>query len=108
MGSYANDGLNGPLMIQDGLSTEDGRVVFPWRGPRLGSRAGLDIGSDPAVILFKPGYATLVVYNGTRPGMHQTNTIRVETFRGETKSSNPSEAQWPSGSSSSAGSSIPP
>ena len=66
-------------------------------GPRLGSRAGLDIGSDPAVILFKPGYATLVVYNGTRPGMHQTDTIRVVTFRGETQKLQPfrgSVAEW--------------
>jgi len=82
---YANHGLNGPLMIQEAVSTADGRLVFPWWGPRLGSRAGLDIGSDPAVILFKPGYSTLVVYNGARPGMHQTDAIRVVTFRGETQ-----------------------
>ena len=94
---YANHGLNGPLMIQEAVSTTDGHLVFPWWGPRLGSRAGLDIGSDPAVILFKPGYATLIVYNGERPGMHQTDVIRVVTFRDQTQklqSFRGSVAEW--------------
>jgi hypothetical protein len=94
---YANHGLNGPLMIQEAVSTADGRLVFSWWGPRLGSRAGLSIGSDPAVILFKPGYATLIVYNGERPGMHQTDAIRGGVFRGEAQRLQPfrgSAVEW--------------
>ena len=81
---YGGHGLNGPLMIQEAMSGADGRLVFPWWGPRFGYRAGLDIGSDPAVILFKPGYATLIVQNGERPGMRVTDTIRIFTPNGET------------------------
>jgi len=94
---YANHGLNGPLMIQEAVSTADGRLVFSWWGPRLGSRAGLNIGSDPAVILFKPGYATLIVYNGERPGMHQTDAIRGGVYRGEAQKLQPfrgSAIEW--------------
>jgi hypothetical protein len=94
---YANHGLNGPLMIQEAVSTADGRLVFSWWGPRLGSRAGLNIGADPAVILFKPGYATLIVYNGERPGMHQTDAIRGGVFRGEAQRLQPfrgSAVEW--------------
>jgi hypothetical protein len=81
---YANHGLNGPIMIQEAQASADGRLVFPWWGPRFGYRSGLDIGSDPAVILFKPGYATLIVQNGERPGMRTTDAIRVFTRNGET------------------------
>ena len=81
---YGAHGLNGPIMIQEALSGADGRLVFPWWGPRFGYRAGLDIGSDPAVILFKPGYATLIVQNGERPGMRVTDAIRIFTSNGET------------------------
>jgi len=81
---YGGHGLNGPIMIQEAHSGADGRLVFPWWGPRFGYRSGLDIGSDPAVILFKPGYATLIVQNGERPGMRTTDAIRVFTRNGET------------------------
>jgi len=81
---YGAHGLNGPIMIQEALSGADGSLVFPWWGPRFGYRAGLDIGSDPAVILFKPGYATLIVQNGERPGMRVTDAIRTFTSNGET------------------------
>ena len=94
---YANHGLNGPIMIQEAVSSTDGRLAFPWWGPRFGYRAGLDIGSDPAVILFKPGYATLIVQNGERPGMHPTDAIRVFTPNGETVKLQPfrgSHAAW--------------
>jgi hypothetical protein len=81
---YGGHGLNGPIMIQEAQAGVDGRLVFPWWGPRFGYRSGLDIGSDPAVILFKPGYATLIVQNGERPGMRTTDAIRVFTRNGET------------------------
>ena len=81
---YGGHGLNGPIMIQEAQASADGRLVFPWWGPRFGYRSGLDIGSDPAVILFKPGYATLIVQNGERPGMRTTDAIRVFTRNGET------------------------
>ena len=94
---YGAHGLNGPIMIQESLSGADGRLVFPWWGPRFGYRAGLDIGSDPAVILFKPGYATLIVQNGERPGMRVTDAIRIFTSNGETVKLQPfrgSHAEW--------------
>ena len=94
---YGAHGLNGPIMIQEALSGADGRLVFPWWGPRFGYRAGLDIGSDPAVILFKPGYATLIVQNGERPGMRVTDAIRIFTSNGETVKLQPfrgSVAEW--------------
>jgi hypothetical protein len=81
---YGGHGLNGPIMIQEARAGADGRLVFPWWGPRFGYRSGLDIGSDPAVILFKPGYATQIVQNGERPGMRTTDAIRVFTRNGET------------------------
>jgi hypothetical protein len=94
---YANHGLNGPLVIQEATSDGAGRLTFPWWGPRLGYRSGLDIGADPAVILFKPGYLTLTVGNGERPGLHVTDAIRVFTRNGETvriQAFRGSPAQW--------------
>lgn len=89
---YGHHGTNGPLMIQEATSGADGRLTFPWWGPRFGSPAGLDLGSDPAVILFKPGYATLLAQNA---GEASTNhlasirgfylsgkTVRLQPFRG--------------------------
>jgi len=81
---YTNHGLNGPLVIQDAMSDAGGQLTFPWWGPRFGYRSGLDIGADPAVILFKPGYATLFVGNGERPGIRATDAIRGFTRGGET------------------------
>jgi hypothetical protein len=81
---YANHGLNGPIMIQEATSDAAGRLTFPWWGPRLGYRSGLDIGADPAVILFKPAYAPLIVQNGERPGMRMTDAVRTFTRDGET------------------------
>ena len=81
---YGSHGVNGPIMIQEAQAGANGRLVFPWWGPRFGYRSGLDIGSDPAVILFKPGYATQIVQNGERPGMRTTDAIRVFTRNGET------------------------
>src|SRR5262249_26285873 len=77
---YVGHGLNGPLMVQEARSGPDGRLVFPWWGPRLGSRGGLDIGADPTVVLFKPGYATFIIQNGERPGMDLIDTMRAVTF----------------------------
>jgi hypothetical protein len=94
---YGGHGLNGPIMIQEARTGADGGLVFPWWGPRFGYRSGLDIGSDPAVILFKPGYATLIVQNGERPGMRVTDAIRVVTFNGDTVKLQPfrgSPTEW--------------
>jgi hypothetical protein len=80
----ASHGLNGPIMIQEATSDVAGRLSFPRWGPRLGYRAGLDIGADPAVILFKAGYLTQIVGNGERPGVGVTDAIRGFTHNGET------------------------
>jgi hypothetical protein len=89
---YAAHGLGGPLMVQDARSDAEGHVTFPSWGPRLGSRAGLVRGMDPAVIFFKPGRATLVVQNDVPLGASEhaairgmsgtAKTVPLEPFRG--------------------------
>jgi hypothetical protein len=89
---YAAHGTNGPLMIQEATSGADGRLTFPAWGPTRGSGAGLDLGSDPAVILFKSGYATLLVQNEVPLGADHLaafrtfgrsgQTLRLERFAG--------------------------
>jgi hypothetical protein len=83
---YAAHGTNGPLMIQEATSGADGRLTFSAWGPTRGSGAGLDLGSDPAVILFKSGYATLLVQNEVPLGAdhlaaYRTFTKTREPFR---------------------------
>jgi hypothetical protein len=89
---YGAHGRGGPLMVQTAISTADGRLTFSWWGPATGSPGGLVLGIDPAVILFKPGYATLLVHNETAPGAshhamirglsRQNQTARLQPFRG--------------------------
>jgi hypothetical protein len=76
---YAAHGTNGPLMIQEATSGADGRLTFPAWGPTRGSGAGLDLGSDPAVILFKSGYATLLVQNDVPLGADHLAAYRTFT-----------------------------
>jgi hypothetical protein len=94
---YGAHGIGGPLMIQEVVSTADGRLTFPWWGPIAGSPGGLLLGIDPAVILFKSGYATLLIHNDVALGASQHATIRglprreashqLQPFRG-------SDAEW--------------
>jgi hypothetical protein len=94
---YGAHGRGGPLMVQDATSDAAGALTFPHWGPRLGSRGGLLLGIDPAVILFKSGYATLLVENGVPPGAshhaavramsRNRETLRLQPFRG-------SPAEW--------------
>jgi hypothetical protein len=94
---YGTHGIGGAVMVQDVVSGPDGRLVFPRWGPTLGSRAGLVLGSDPAVILFKPGYTTLLVDNVVPPGAsqhamrrgfrHDGQRVRLPAFGG-------SPAEW--------------
>ena len=89
---YGAHGRGGALMVQDATSGADGRLVFPRWGPRLGSSGGVLLGYDPAVILFKPAYATLLVQNGVPLGAdhhaairgmsHNGETLRLQPFRG--------------------------
>jgi hypothetical protein len=89
---YAAHGTNGPLVVQGATSGADGRLTFPAWGPTRGSGAGLDLGSDPAVILFKSGYVTLLVQNEVPLGadhlaafrtfMRSGQTLRLERFAG--------------------------
>ena len=81
---YGAHGRGGPLMVQDGTSGVDGRLTFPGWGPRLGSSGGVLLGYDPAVILFKPGYATLLVQNGVPLGANHHAAIRGMSRTGET------------------------
>jgi hypothetical protein len=90
-------GIGGPLMVQDAASTADGHLTFSWWGPTSGSPGGLLLGIDPAVILFKPGYATLLVHNDVARGASHQAMIRglsrpegpiaLQPFRG-------SPAEW--------------
>jgi hypothetical protein len=81
---YGAHGRGGPLMVQDATSGADGRLTFPSWGPRLGSAGGLLLGYDPSVILFKSGYATLLVQNGVAPGASHHAAIRRMSRHGAT------------------------
>ena len=84
-------------MVQDATSGGDGRLAFPRWGPRLGSSGGVLLGYDPAVILFKPGYATLLVQNGAPLGASHHAAIRGMSRNGETLRLQPfrgSPVQW--------------
>ena len=81
---YGGHGIGGPLMIQDATSGADGQISFPRWGPTFGSRGGLLLGTDPAVILFKPGYTTLMIDNGVALGASQYESIRGFAQSGRT------------------------
>jgi hypothetical protein len=86
------DRLNGPLMVQDAVSSAEGTLKFPSWGPVEGSASGLGLGFDPAITLFRTGYKTLIIINGPRPGMNEQERRRgfhpdraaygLEPFRG--------------------------
>jgi hypothetical protein len=80
---YGAHGRGGPLMVQDAISDENGRLTFPRWGPTLGSRGGLLLGIDPAVILFKTGYTTLLIHNGVPPGASHHAAIRGMSRNGQ-------------------------
>ena len=80
---YGYHGTNGPLMIQEASSGETGCLTFPAWGLRQGSRAGLELGSDPAVILFKSGYKTLLVQNDVPPEPDEFTSTRTFTKTAE-------------------------
>jgi hypothetical protein len=81
---YGAHGTGGPLVVQDAFSDADGRLKFPRWGPTWGSRGGLPLGRDPAVILFNSGYATLLVENGVALGADHRASIRGSSHGGET------------------------
>ena len=81
---YGAHGRGGPLMVQDATSDAAGQLTFPRWGPRFGSRGGLLLGLDPAVILFKPGYATARIDNGVSLGASHHTAIRGMSHNGET------------------------
>jgi hypothetical protein len=80
---YGVHGRGGPLVVQDGFTGADGRLVVPRWGPRFGSRGGLLLGTDPAVVLFKPGYATLLVQNAVELGASQHKATRAFSRSGQ-------------------------
>jgi hypothetical protein len=94
---YGAHGRGGPLMVQDAISDENGRLTFPRWGPTLGSRGGLLLGIDPAVILFKTGYTTLLIHNGVPPGASHHAAIRGMSRNGQSLRLQPfrgSQAEW--------------
>jgi hypothetical protein len=94
---YGAHGRGGPLIVQTAISAVDGRLTFPWWGPITGSPGGLMLGIDPAVILFKPGYATLLVQNETALGASHHAMIRSLSRREETFGLQPfrgTPAEW--------------
>jgi hypothetical protein len=94
---YGAHGTGGPLVVQDAFSDAAGRLKFPRWGPRSGSRGGLLLGTDPAVILFKSGYSTLLVDNGVPLGADHRAPIRGFSYSGQTLRLQPfrgSAAEW--------------
>jgi hypothetical protein len=84
---YGAHGRGGPLMVQDATSSASGLVTFPRWGPSFGSTGGILLGFDPSVILFKPGYATLLVQN-TVPGGGRAARAPADAGRRATSSDN--------------------
>jgi hypothetical protein len=94
---YGAHGRGGPLMVQDATSGADGRLTFPRWGPSLGSAGGVLLGFDPSVILFKPGYATLLIQNSVPPGADHHAVVRGMSRNGDTLRLQPfrgSPVQW--------------
>lgn len=60
---HALYGTNGPLMVQDAVSSPDGVLIFPAWGPIQGSTSGLVLNQDPVITLFTPGYTAMVIHN---------------------------------------------
>ncbi len=83
---------NGPLMVLEAVSGQNGVLNFPGWGPITGPVTGIGIGRDPVITLFKTGYRTLVINNGDPPGTKETQRVRrfgqhgrtyaLEPFRG--------------------------
>lgn len=94
---YGAHGRGGPLMVQDATTDASGRLAIPHWGPKLGSRGGLLLGLDPAVILFKTGYTTLLLENAVPPGASHHAALRGMSRNGETLRLQPfrgSQAEW--------------
>ena len=77
---YGYHGTDGPLMVQDAVSRPDGLLVFPPWGPIRGSTAGLAVGYDPFVSLFKAGYK---VSDTNNRGGSLDQRARVHGFGGD-------------------------
>lgn len=70
-------GADGPIMVQDAVSGPDGVVALPHWGPIRGSTAGLEVGYDPVLSLFLPGYK---VYHTNNRGGPRDGRARVHGF----------------------------
>ncbi len=79
---YGYHGTGGPLMVQDAVSSSDGRLDFPGWGPIRGSTAGLSLNQDPVVSLFRPGYVVLIINNA--PGRDERARVRGLKQDGQT------------------------
>jgi hypothetical protein len=71
-----HQGRNGPLMVQEAVSGADGWIEFPAWGPTTGSRAGLVLNHDPAIVLFKPAYKVSLIQNAYPGGTTETTRLR--------------------------------
>jgi hypothetical protein len=78
--AYGAHGANGPLMVQEAVSGPDGILEFPPWGPIRGFKAGLVVGHDPFLSLFRAGYR---VYQTNNRGGPLDETARVRPFAGD-------------------------
>jgi len=81
---YGYHGINGPLMVQEAVSGQDGVLAFPAWGPIPGPRSGLVHGSDPQISLFKAGYSAKNIQNRYPRGTEETTRVRIFGQDGET------------------------
>jgi hypothetical protein len=84
-------------VVQDAFTDASGRLSFSRWGPRRGSRVGLPLGQDPAVILFKAAYTTVLAQNSVPPGSGHHAAIRSFWRGGETLGLKPfrgTAAEW--------------
>jgi hypothetical protein len=76
---FGGPGREGPVMALEAISDANGFVSFAAWGPVRGGGTGLVPGRDPAISLFRPGYATLLIENHSPVG-RPFNT-RVHAFQ---------------------------
>lgn len=95
--SYAVGRRDGPLMVQDATSGNDGVLDFAAWGPIRGYRDGLVLNSDPVITLLKPGYRPLVINNAYPSDAKETDQVHGLGQNGETFALEPfrgSREQW--------------
>lgn len=92
-GTFGGNVVVGQLMVMEAVTDKNGRFYFPTWGPKR-AEEGHFVDKDPQLLLFKPGYAYLRLFNKypggdrearlrpVRRSDWQGKTIALEQFKG--------------------------